>query len=897
MKFNGIAQRIILSVVPIIVISTLVFIVIIHEATENQINTQIHERMRQSLITARLKMDRELVKNAAIAKSVAIYAETASREFIRQGELREFLERIVRSNQNTACGGILYEPYRLSQDQYHGGSYVHKERENVFYTENYGDTVDYFRQSWYTRGRTSEGSVVWSGIYYDPVPGISLITAAVSFFDDAGTILGVAAANMSLASIRNIVGSISVGDTGRAFILGAGGEYISFPDETRTLWNTIQNDKDPNLAALGRQLLAEPEGMAVITRNNTAQRAYFNTIPETNWTLVIMIDEQEIRFSTLNQMLLIGLVPPIGLCLTVISIFFVAHHLRRIARKVNTFADLIASGNFSERIEITEHDEFGIMEKHLNTMAKEMDTLHKSMHGMVNTAEAASQAKSDFLSTMSHEIRTPMNAIIGMTEIAKKTDNPEKKDHCLKKIDEASAHLLGLINDILDMSKIEANKLELSIEEFDFEKMLQRVVAVIGFRVGEKNQELIVHIDQDIPRFLIGDDQRLSQVITNLLSNAVKFTPEKGTIRLETRIEKKEGRRCTIIFQVTDTGIGISKEQQSHLFTSFSQADSGISRKFGGTGLGLVISKRIVEMMGGKIWIDSEPGKGSVFSFTITADAGESRDPPHHEGWKNIRVIAVDDDPDMLDYFREIAEGLEFSCDLASGGDEALGMIRKNGSYDVYFIDWKMPGMNGIELSARINEEPGENKPVVIMISSADWDTVEQQARDAGVGKFLSKPLFPSAIADCLSQCLGTENRRTERESVEPLRDNFKDHRVILAEDMEINREIVISLFEPTGLAFDCAANGVEAVKLYQQAPDRYDLIFMDIHMPEMDGYEATRRIRALEPPGKRIPIVAMTANVFREDIERCIQSGMDDHVGKPLESEQVLEKLRKYLK
>ncbi|MDR1100326.1 MAG: Cache 3/Cache 2 fusion domain-containing protein, partial [Treponema sp.] len=625
MKFSGIAQRIIVSVVPVIVISTLLFMVIIHEITDSQINAQINERMRQSLVTAQLKIGWELVKNVSIAKNVAIYAETISHETIGRGEAKEFLERIIRSNPNTAGSGILYEPYSLLPDQYYGGFYVHKERGNIFYTENYGDRVDYFTQNWYTRGRMSKGSVVWSDIYYDPVPGIPLITAAAPFFDNTGKILGVAAADMSLASIRNIVGSISVGNTGKAFVLGAGGEYISFLDKSRTLNNTIRNDKDPNLAALGKQLLAEPEGMAAVQRNNTAQRAFFITIPEINWTLVIMIDEQEINFSTLSQVLVMGLVPLIGLCLAVIAIFFVANHLRRIARKVNTFADLIASGNFSERLEITEHDEFGLMEKHLNRMAKEMDALHQNMHQMVDTAEAASRAKSEFLSNMSHEIRTPMNAIIGMTAIAKKTDNPEKKDHCLKKIDEASVHLLGLINDVLDMSKIEANRLELSLEEFDFEKMLQQVVNVIEFRVNEKNQELIVHIGRDIPRFLVGDDQRLSQVIVNLLSNAVKFTPEGGTIRLETRIEKKEGRRYTILFEVADTGIGISKEQQSHLFVSFSQADSGISRKFGGTGLGLVISKRIVEMMDGRIWLDSEPGKGSVFSFTITAEAGETR--------------------------------------------------------------------------------------------------------------------------------------------------------------------------------------------------------------------------------------------------------------------------------
>ncbi|MDR2180074.1 MAG: response regulator [Synergistaceae bacterium] len=386
-------------------------------------------------------------------------------------------------------------------------------------------------------------------------------------------------------------------------------------------------------------------------------------------------------------------------------------------------------------------------------------------------SEEASIAKSGFLSNMSHEMRTPLNAIIGMTAMAKSSSDMEKKDYCIKKIEDASSHLLAVINDILDMSKIEANKLELSLVSFDFEKVIQRVVNIIQFRVDEKQQTLSVNIDSHVPRTLVGDDQRLTQVLTNLLGNAVKFTPEGGSISLDVGFVKEEEGACTLQIKVTDTGIGITPEQQSRLFASFEQAESSTSRKFGGTGLGLAISKRIVELMEGRIWIESELGKGSTFAFTLRAKRGAA-EPADGSG---VGALAADDAPEV--------------------------------------------------------------------------------------------------------------------------RDCFDEYRVLLAEDVEINREIVLALLEPTGLSIDCAENGEEAVRLFSEAPGRYDMIFMDVQMPEVDGYEATRRIRALGvPEAKKVPIVAMTANVFREDVEKCLEAGMDDHLGKPLDFDEVLARLRKYL-
>jgi signal transduction histidine kinase/CheY-like chemotaxis protein len=381
-------------------------------------------------------------------------------------------------------------------------------------------------------------------------------------------------------------------------------------------------------------------------------------------------------------------------------------------------------------------------------------------------AEAASQTKSNFLSTMSHEIRTPLNAIIGMTTIARSTDDPQKKDYALARIEEASAHLLGVISDILDMSKIEAKKLELSFIEFSFGKMLQKVKTIISNRIEEKEQSLSINIDKNIPDRLISDDQRLTQIIINLLSNAVKFTGKKGVLALETRLIGEQDGIYEIQIEVSDTGIGVSEDQMGRLFDSFEQAESGTARKYGGTGLGLAISKNIIESLGGKIWVESEPGKGSRFSFTFKAQAGT-------------------DTP-------AAAEGAQGPG--AGDSDEAM----------------------------------------------------------------------------------------------------FKGKRILLAEDIDINREIIIALLESTGVEIDCAKNGVEALEMFTGSPQKYDLILMDIMMPEMDGYEATRKIRALnEPHAQQVPIIAMTANVFKDDIDKCIEVGMNDHVGKPVDYNKLLVKLR----
>ena len=547
-----------------------------------------------------------------------------------------------------------------------------------------------------------------------------------------------------------------------------------------------------------------------------------------------------------------------------------------------------------------ESSEFGIGVIALDITEKRR--LEKDLIKAKEQAESSNRAKSEFLSRMSHEMRTPLNAIIGMVNIACNSSEIEKKEYCLTRIDDASTHLLGVINDILDMSKIEASKFELSSSDFVFEKMLMRTVSVINFRVDEKSQNLIVHIDPNVPYSIIADEQRLAQVVTNLLSNAVKFTPEKGSITLSAKVDEESEEECVLRVEVQDSGIGISREQQARLFRPFEQADGGISRKFGGTGLGLAISRKIIELMDGNIWIDESTPEGSRFTFRVKVKKGRQTSSSFRRDldWSSVRILVVDDAPEVRKYFSEFSSKMGIACEVAADGAEAFELIKNNSGkkFNVIFVDWKVPDMDGIELARKLKEKH-ESGVVVIMISAAQWNDVESEAKDAGVSRFLSKPLFSSEIMDCITECL-----TSSRLCVKPLKPEeseegcFAGYNVLLAEDVDINREIVESLLEHTGVKIYNAENGQQAFDMFRRQPGFYDMIFMDIHMPEMDGYEATQRIRSLGvPEAATVPIVAMTANVFKEDVNRCLSIGMNSHIGKPISVDEIIVKMKMFLK
>jgi signal transduction histidine kinase/CheY-like chemotaxis protein len=527
----------------------------------------------------------------------------------------------------------------------------------------------------------------------------------------------------------------------------------------------------------------------------------------------------------------------------------------------------------------------GILERELNN----------SLVAAKEDALTATRAKSDFLSHMSHEIRTPMNAIIGMTHIGISTEDNKRKDYCLGKITVASRHLLGVINDVLDMSKIEAGKFELSYVWFNFEKMLQDIANVIAFRMEEKQLDFGVSIDPRIPAMLEGDNLRLAQVITNFLSNAVKFTPKDGRVTLTATLLKQADSLCTIRIEVADTGIGLADKDKARLFDAFEQAERGTARKYGGTGLGLAISKHIIEMMGGSIWVDSVLEKGSSFFIDFQAQ-GRQDEARKKQAWtRTPKILAVDAAPDSRMYFSVVAEQLGISCDTASNEREVFALLQYNADYDVFFIDYHLQGMNGVELALKIQDFMKKDIRIVL-ISGLDRSRIEQECDAAHIEHFLTKPIFPSCVLNSINEYMGLSNYDTAGVSKNTA-SCFAGYRILLAEDVDINREIFFALLEGTGLDIEIAENGRIALEKFKASPHVYNLILMDVQMPEMDGQEAAAAIRGLEfPYAKNIPIIAMTANVFKEDIEKCLASGMDDHLGKPIDHPVLMEKLHKYL-
>ncbi|MDR2587479.1 MAG: response regulator [Coriobacteriales bacterium] len=619
-----------------------------------------------------------------------------------------------------------------------------------------------------------------------------------------GEFIGIIASDIVLDKLQEMVTQPNVHSNGAVTaIYTNSGAVVAHPNRDflgKRLADTVGADEaDQAFAAAAAEAIAAGESYSYSGNDYYTVFMPIKFSESTSaWSVAVSIPMDEVLKSAneiRNYTLIVSVVSLIAIAAL---LYLIAYSISRPILALTNTAKALGEGNLAVEVPFAKNkDEIGVLANTFRLMAEQIKELITRLQNYAREleeknenlrqlnsellvakeeAEASSRAKSEFLSNMSHEMRTPMNAIIGMSAIGMSSEETQRKDYAFRKIDNASRHLLGVINDVLDISKIEAGKLELSTVDFNFYDALAQVDNVIHLKLDEKRQIYETAIDKRIPAIVHGDDQHLRQVLVNLLSNAVKFTDEGGKVGLEATLQTADDAGYTLRFAISDNGIGISNEQRDSLFQAFRQADNSTSRRFGGTGLGLAISKNIIEMMGGKIWLESEPGKGSTFFFTVTL--GRQQAP-----------VDADDK----------SEGAGGAHDVSPGG--------------------------------------------------------------------------------------------------------FSGRRALLAEDNATNCEIVMALLEPMELALDCVTNGDEAVRLFSEQPGRYDIIFMDMQMPVMDGLEATRRIRAIEADGTdaggsktHVPIIAMTANVFKNDIERCLEAGMDDHVGKPLDFTRVMGILRKYL-
>ncbi len=536
---------------------------------------------------------------------------------------------------------------------------------------------------------------------------------------------------------------------------------------------------------------------------------------------------------------------------------------------------------------------FAIFIKYFHLNQAQLQELAESKRA----AEEASKSKSEFLSNMSHDIRTPMNAIVGMTTIAlTNIDDKSRVENCLKKIVLSSKHLLGLINDVLDMSKIESGKMLLNIERVSLREIMDSIISIVQPQIKAKRQRFDVFIYDITSENVLCDSVRLNQVFLNLLSNAIKFTPEGGKIEVFLHEKKSpKGENYTrLLLQVKDTGIGMSEEFMTHIFDSFTREDNKRVQKTEGTGLGMAITKYIVDAMGGKIEIKSTQGVGT--QFDITLDFERSTEQEEDMVLPDFTMLVVDDDKQLCESTTSSLKSIGVRADWALDGESAIRMVNQHHSlhndYHIILLDWKLSGMDGIKTAKELRKQLGNDVPI-LLISAYDCSEIEEEAREAGISGFLSKPLFKSTLYYGLKPYIGYPSKLStpEKSTI-----TFTGKRVLLAEDNELNWEIASELLRELGLELDWAANGQICVDMFLNSPiGYYNAVFMDIRMPVKDGYEATSMIRSTDRPDASLPIIAMTADAFSEDIQKCLDCGMNAHVAKPIDIKELSNILKRY--
>jgi len=797
------------------------------------------------------------------------------------------------------------------------------------------------RQAWYQGALRlqQEKELYWSDPYPFSTTQEPGMTASTHWLDGANEHLYVIALDVKLLDLSQFTRDMEISPNGRIAIMLADGRLLGLPRHPR-----LQTDADINASVLKT---ATENGFTPLAKgieqwgktNKPINQVLFFRADGENWVghfLPVVLH---------NQQLTIVVIAPRGdfiplsardsliffiLFIGVLSLaFFVA---ARFARQViRPLERLVLNSERMGRMELEqpvalppswrEMDTLAAAQEHMRQMLlanrcdwqqvnteleRKVAERTLELAGEKQRAEEATRAKSAFLANMSHEIRTPMNAIIGMAHLALKTELTAKQRDYVQKIHEAGNSLLSIINDILDFSKIEAGKLDMEQIDFRFDDVLNSLSTLISQKAHDKGLELLFHEPINLPQHLIGDPLRLGQILVNLINNAVKFT-ERGQIIVDVQERERTDDKVMLQFAVGDTGIGMTEEQRGRMFQAFTQADGSTTRKYGGTGLGLTISRQLVELMGGTIWVESTLGVGSTFYFTVWLGVGDEPRlwrPVLPTILNGLHALVVDDNVAARDILQEALASLTLRVNTVTSGPEAIAEVRTADPVDPYrivFIDWKMPGMDGIEATQRIkHDETLTATPRMVMVTAFGREEVCAHAEVVGVDGFLIKPISYSLLLDTLMNLFPPANGEAQehyRARHEEPQTRLDGLRLLLAEDNEVNQQIAVELLELAGARVAVANNGQEAVaQLWASLEgEPFDGVLMDLQMPEMDGFGATRQIRA-DPRFASLPIIAMTAHALLEERQHCLEAGMNDHIAKPIEPEALFHTLRRWL-